>query len=221
MIIARYRRDYDGEFVITESRWVNGQKKQTREWIPNLITNQHISGRAACIGSAIDKQYFDYTRLQKHRGGLLGSKTLQTYGVGEIAQSMRLNFAIDRSMSKLQLLIDSKYTDNNVVYTTAKNCISCPGIFYLIPYNINLDPVALTVYLAAFDGHNEIFLLGYNQNTPAGNSAWQEHVTSVMKSYKGVKFYVVGEEHLIPSQWMDCSNFKSISYREFISYCDV
>ena len=78
---ARFRVDYAGEFVITGSTWGSGKKTETREWIANPIENQHISGRAACIGSAFDQGTFDYTRLQRHRGGLLGSKKLQTYGV--------------------------------------------------------------------------------------------------------------------------------------------
>ena len=71
---ARYRIDYPGEFVITHTRWAGGKKDETREWIANPIENHHISGRAACIGHTSEKQYFDYTRLQNHRGGLLGSK---------------------------------------------------------------------------------------------------------------------------------------------------
>ena len=75
---ARYRTDYAGEFVITETRWAGGRKNETREWIVNPIENHHISGRAACIGTDIDHWRFDYTRLARHRGGLLGSKKLQT-----------------------------------------------------------------------------------------------------------------------------------------------
>ena len=48
---ARYRQDYAGEFVILETRWTKGKKVERREWIENPIQNQHISGRAVCIGS--------------------------------------------------------------------------------------------------------------------------------------------------------------------------
>ena len=54
MIESRYRRDYDGEFVITETRVADGTTQQTREWVPNAIENHHISGRAAVIGSRTD-----------------------------------------------------------------------------------------------------------------------------------------------------------------------
>ena len=84
---TRFRQDYAGEFVVIESRWISGKKEEKREWIPNPIENQHISGRAACIGSTFDQGTFNYTMLQRHRGGLLGSKKLQTYGVGNIGSS--------------------------------------------------------------------------------------------------------------------------------------
>ena len=94
---TRYRADYAGEFVVLETKWSGGKKIEKREWIDNPITNQHLSGRAACIGSGIDRNYFNYTVLQRHRGGLLGSKKLQNYGTGIIAQEMRLDFTVKKN----------------------------------------------------------------------------------------------------------------------------
>jgi len=74
MISERYRKDYTGEFIILNTAWSGGKKRTQREWMPNPVENHHISGRAACIGSAVDKPEFDFTILQNHKGGLLGSK---------------------------------------------------------------------------------------------------------------------------------------------------
>jgi hypothetical protein len=109
MITQRFRKDYTGEFIITNTAWAGGRKRTQREWLPNLIENHHISGRAACIGSAADGSRFDFTILQKHKGGLLGSKKLQTYGTGEIAKSMRLDFAVERDEKIIKDLIDHGY----------------------------------------------------------------------------------------------------------------
>ncbi len=49
-MLERYRKEYDGEFVIVENKISGGKKYQEREWIDNPIENQHISGRAAVIG---------------------------------------------------------------------------------------------------------------------------------------------------------------------------
>lgn len=218
---ARYRADYAGEFVVLETKWSAGRKQQSREWVPNPIENQHISGRAACIGSGTDKNRFDYTKLQRHRGGLLGSKKLQTYGVGTIAQEMRLDFAVETNEKSIETFVESNFGENNIVYTTARNCITNPENFYLIPYNPRLLDLSTIVYLAAFDGHQEIFLLGYNKDTPAGRPEWQSEITKIMRAYDGTRFYFIGESTNMFDEWFECANAQHMTYREFISYCDV
>ena len=218
---ARYRQDYAGEFVILETQWLNGKRTEKREWIANPITNTHISGRAACIGSNFDREHFDYTILQRHRGGLLGSKKLQTYGVGSIAKEMRLDFAVESNSNQLQELIDLKYQENNILYTTARNCIANPGEFYLIPQKPHLVDIAQILYLAAFDGHQEIFMLGYNKETPVESLNWISQVTEVINAYSGIKFHLVGEKTNMPDVWLDEPNVICLSQRDFIGYCDV
>jgi hypothetical protein len=217
---ARYRYDYPGEFVILESKWSGGRKTETREWIPNPIENQHISGRAACIGSTIDQWKFDYTRLARHRGGLLSSKKLQTYGTGEIAQQMRLDFSVETNASVLANIKQLDYHQNNIVYTTSRNCIKNPGDFYLIPNRSLVEDSVTVVYLAAFDGHREIFLLGYNKETPRGRDTWEQDIEQIFRTYP-VEFYLIGEPTLAPESWLECNNVRTMSYLDFISYCDV
>jgi hypothetical protein len=218
---ARYRSDYAGEFVVLETRWSGGKKNQDREFVANPIENHHISGRAACIGSSTDLDQFNYTRLQRHRGGLLGSKKLQTYGTGNIATTMRLDFAVETQSGQLQELADCAYHENNIVYTTARNCVNNPGNFYLIPYNPRLLDLATIVYLAAFDGHKEIFLLGYNNDTQVDQVNWASQIVKVMNAYSGTKFYFVGEPTNMYAEWLNCVNAESMTYRNFIGYCDV
>mgnify|MGYP003344309947 CR=1 FL=1 len=218
---ARYRSDYAGEFVVVETRWSGGKKNQTREWVPNPIENHHISGRAACVGSVFDADKFDHTRLQRHRGGLLGSKKLQTYGTGDIANTMRLDFAVETRLTQLQGLKDSAYTENNIVYTTARHCIAMPGEFYLIPMSPGLLDLAILPYLAAFDGHQEIFLLGYNGETPVENTTWSQQIRQVIDAYSAVQFYFVGEPTNMYDCWLEPANTRTLTHREFISYCDI
>jgi len=218
---ARYRTDYAGEFVVLETRWSGNKKQQSREFVANPIENHHISGRAACIGSITDQSRFDFRILQKHRGGLLGSKKLQNYGTGQIAQEMRVDFAVETQVDKLQQIIDNKYCDNNIVYTSARNCINNPGNFYLIPYNPKFLDLVTAIYLAAFDGHKEIFLLGYNCDTPVDRNDWYLQIQTILNAYTGTKFYFVGESTNMYSEWVECANSETMTYRQFISYCDV
>ena len=218
---ARYRTDYPGEFVITNTRWAGGKKEETREWIANPIENHHISGRAVCIGHTSEREYFDYTRLQHHRGGLLGSKKLQTYGVGAIAHEMPLDFAVDTTTDGLAKLLESGYAEKNIVYTNARNCIQHPEQFYLIPYKPQLLDIAIIMYLAAFDGHSEIFMLGYHKETDTGSNRWIEQITSVIQAYSGTQFTFAGEPTNMPDAWLDQPNARALNYRDFIGYCDI
>jgi hypothetical protein len=218
---ARYRSDYPGEFVVTETRWSGGSKHQEREWVPNPIENQHISHRAACIGTGSDQYKFDYTKLQRHRGGLLSSKKLQTYGTGKIANHMRLDFTVELDKTVLNELIDQKYDENNIIYSSARNCLNWPGHLYLVPYFPHLLTEVLPIYLAAFDGHREIFLLGYNNDCGIESSIWPQQLGQVFACYSGTKFYLIGEQSNMPAELFEHTNVEHFNVQQFISYCDV
>ena len=218
---ARYRKDYDGEFVIAKSHWAQATKDQKREWIPNPIENHHISGRAVVVGSQIDREVFDYTRLQRHRGGLLGNKRLQTYSSGQLWETMVFDFFVTININVLSKMQKEKYSDNNIVFTSARNCINNPEKFYLIPYFTAMDDLAIAVYLAAFDGHEEIFLLGYNNDTPFGNNSWIDQINAIFSAYNSTKFYLIGSESNMPDMWRNNSNVSCMDYRTWTSYCDV
>jgi hypothetical protein len=221
MIQERYRADYEGEFVITESRWSGGKKTQTREWVANPIDNQHISGRAACIGSNTDKTTFDYARLQRHKGGLLSSKKLQTYGTGTVAKDMRLNFAVEIDKTIINELVESGYVKDNIVYASTRNCLLHPGEFYLIPYNTLMSIEALVLWMAAFDGHKEIYALGYSNDTVGTTSEWQDHINGVLMAYPATRFIFIGEESYMSKSWRMNANVSCLDYRSFISHCDI
>ena len=221
MIQARYRRDYDGEFVIVETRLVDGHNQQTREWIPNAIANHHTSGRAAVIGSRTLSHRFQYQRLQRHRGGLLGKKRLQTYGTGDLWRDMKFDFFVSADRAEIADIAQQGYDQRCTVFTTGRICIENPGRFYLVPYMPQIDALALPVYLSAFDGHAEVFMLGYCLETPNGSRSWIADIDSVISAYTGTQFVLVGVESNMPESWRSHSNVRCMAIPEFVSYCDV
>lgn len=221
MIIERYRKDYAGEFLITNMSWSGGKKRTQREWVPNPITNHHISGRAACIGSTLNMNQFDFTILPTHKGGLLGTLKLQTYGTGEIAKMMRLDFTVEKDNQILNDLLEQHYYKENVIYTTPKNCLAYPGSFYTIPYNPAFITATTLPYIAAFDGHKEIFLLGYGDEAEFGRNEWASHIERIIATYSSTKFYQVGLESQTYNAWKNYPNFTYMSCRDFVSYADI
>jgi hypothetical protein len=221
VIQERYRRDYNGEFLIVETKIVDGVKQQIREWVPNQVENNHISGRAAVIGSSSDKMLFDYRRLAKHRGGLQGKKKLQTYGTNGLWRDIKLEFYISCDDNDLETLKDSAYNETTLVYTNTTRCLKYPNQFYLIPFSPYLCDLALAIYLAAFDNHREIFMIGYNNDIASQGRNWQQDVNAVIQTYSNTQFVLVGVESNMPEIWRHNRNVSCQSVREFVTYCDV
>jgi hypothetical protein len=134
---------------------------------------------------------------------------------------MRLDFAVETRADQLATLKESGYTEKNIVYTTARQCLAHPGEFYLLPHSPGLLDIATLPYLAAFDGHQEIFMLGYNQETAVENATWSQQVRNVVDAYPAVKFYFVGEATNMYDAWLEPANTQAMTHREFIGYCDV
>ena len=220
MITERYRKDYTGEFIITNTLWAGGKKRTQREWVANPIENHHISGRAVCIGSIFTDE-FDFRILPRHRGGLLGTKKLQTYGTGDIAKHIRLDFAIEKDDAILQDLINQEYYKNNIIYTSPRNVLKHPGVFYTIPYNPPVIKQNVLPYLAAFDGHKEIFLLGYHEDAELGHIDWKLQLEKVIGAYSSTQFYHIGYTPQTPDSWKGYNNLTQMTYREFIHYADI
>lgn len=221
MIQAQYRRDYAGEFVITQTRLINGVKQEQREWIDNPITHDRISNRAAVICSRYDERRLDHRRLQRHRGGLLGSKRLQTYATGDIWQDMRLDFYVTTRKKTLLQIVKSQYDESTVVYSGTAGVLEHPGHFYIVPYTPYLTDLATALYLASFDGHEEIFLLGYNIDVPQDDKNIVIDMLRVMQAYSGTRYVSVGTPAGQPPAWLELPNFSTMLLREFISYCDI
>jgi hypothetical protein len=222
MITARYRRDYPGEFVILRTTFRGGQKIQDREWIDNPITNQHVSGRAAVILSDADRSRFDYTRLEYHNGGLRGSLRLQTYGTGTVWQHLPLNFYVTTDPLVLAMIDHNNYGDNTVVYTDRKRVLEFPQKFFLIPYCPFVTEPALATYLAAFDGHREVFVLGHNVPDDFFPASWINDMLQVMRTYADTKFYFVANSPCgLPDAWRKLSNVSVLNHRKFVTTCDI
>jgi len=225
----RYRTEYDGEFVIVSNTIKDGKKHQEREWIENPITNQHISGRAAVIGNGDSRKYnrttgFNLkTKIEEHAGWHLGRKRLQSYGSEDCWKELQCDFYVEFDKDKLQEIKDSGYQESVSVYTHARNCIDDPGEFYLVPYGMRGKSVTVATWLACFDGHKEIFLLGVDalDSEDSPDTKTMHELNAVFNDYRTTNFYYVSDNAKAHDTWRHNNNFTQLSYAEFISYCDI
>ena len=221
MITARYRKDYIGEHVVVNTGYLAGIKQQKREWVENTIINQHSTGRAVVIGSAIDRPLFDYRLLARHRGGLLNRKSMQSYATGTLWREMSPHFFVTTDSHQADLMVQTDFPDQTTVITIPKFCLKYPGRFHIVPYSPVITDMAKCVYLAAFDGHREIFLIGYTKETPGMDNRCIKDVNSVLSAYTNTTFTMVGVPTSVPDLWLTNPNVKRKKYREFRDYCDV
>lgn len=221
MINQRFRKDYVGEFVVLRTTFRSGTKIQEQEWINNPIINAHTSERAAVILGDRFINKFNHKKLEKHKGGLKGSKRLQTYGTGDAYKSLKLDFCVTTDIDHLDGIVQTSYDEHTVVYSDQKRVMSYQNKLFLIPYCVRLCDPALALYLACFDQHQEIYVLGADKDLPCRQPGWDRQLAEVMRCYDNCQFYFVGTESMMSDFWRRCANFHTMDYRKFVSHCDI
>jgi len=240
-----YRSNYAGENIITNLTLSGGEWNPETEFVPNQVFNTYTTGQALAIGNGESRLTLDLFHIGRHKGGLFGANRLQSYGCNALYRDFTPDFLIATGDEIIKEITDSGYCADNIVYTNADSVLKYPGKFYLVPQNIPYDAGALAVYLACFDGHKKIFLMGYDnyygnngdimnnvyKDTacyPAGhlkdNGVFFEiSLCEVMKTYNDVEFVRVmpQESHDIPASWNPLPNFRQITYNDFILEADI
>jgi hypothetical protein len=241
-----YRADYQGEDVVTDLVHQNQNWDITKEFIPNSVFNNHISNKACVIGNGISREHFPLNSVINHMGGLLGREKLQTYGCNALHRQHAVDFLVvsGEQSGAVGEVVESGYANNNVVYASATHIQNNPGQFYMIPQDPGWNAGTMAAYLAAFDGHQTIYLLGfdcqdtdnYNYNMYAGTRGYQtarnaqadsEFFEVTMKQifdvYNDVDFVRVTptKYYWMPELWKYTTNLRQIDFREFIYEADL
>jgi hypothetical protein len=134
---------------------------------------------------------------------------------------MELNFYASTDNTQITKLSSRSYHDTVPCYTNSKLCLRNPGSFYLIPFQPQLHDLALPLYLSAFDGHKEIYMLGYSLDIQISKPQWIMDIAQVMQVYHAVQFFLVGTENNMSADWRNLDNVSCMTHRQFISHCDV
>ena len=243
-----YRKNYTGETVVKTLVWENSQWHSTDEFAPSNVVNNQISNRAVVIGNGPSRlelypQGNLLNMLATHRGGLLAAGALQTYGCNALYRDFTPDFLV-ASNDMANELAASGYCDNNIVYGSSDAVIGHPGKFYLVPQNPGWNAGAIATYLACFDGHKQVYLIGHdchsneqfvNYNVYAGTDNYTEFnapnteqyfilaMLEVMKTYSDVEFIRVmpNMNWYTPEEWKYLLNFRQIGFNEFVKEVDL
>jgi hypothetical protein len=240
---------YDGEFFITSVRYENNQRKETREWIPRTVFNDTHMGYAVVIGNGESREKFNLKLLENHRGGVLGAMACQTYGCNALSREFQCDFLVATGRELTEEIATSEeysekpYAEERIVYAGAEHCLKHPGKFHLIPYNVRMNAGATALYMACFDKHKNIYLIGfdgqnggegYNNNIYAGtfgympkeytvpSDKWEASMCKVFAAYPDISFTLVDNNSgRYPDDYKWYKNVKYIDYRTFASEIDL
>jgi hypothetical protein len=237
------RSNYSGEKIVTDRNHTNGIWQDTVEHVPNAVTNNQISNRAVVLGNGPSRLSFDLKFLDKF-SGLLGADTVQTYGCNALYRDYTPDFLVaGGNPTLIKEIAESQYVLNNIVYVHAIDLLAYPNKFYLIPHDPYTDAGTTALYLAAFDGHKKIFMLGFDgQDTPGYNynvyadtngydskrslvleDKWTNDKKAIFDTYNDVEFILVTEfgESRFPDAWNYSTNFRHISHTQFTNEADL
>lgn len=238
-----YRSNYTGEDIIQERKLVDGKWISTTEHIPNNITNNQISNRAVIFGNGTGRNGFPIQHLLNKKSGLLGADTLQSYGCNAFYRDYTPDFLVVTHRTIAEEISKTNYWKDNIVYTRVDISLEFPKKFYLIPYDPYADAGTTAAYIAAFDGHKKIYLLGFNgqdtlgfndnvyadtkgydsKNTVIDDSKWIKNIHKLCSVYDDVDFVRVTESgrRNTPESWKSLTNLRQINFRDFVIETDL
>jgi hypothetical protein len=219
-----YRSTYPGENVVTTLSLQNREWLPEAEFIPNSVFNTFTTSQALAIGNGTSREKFELRHIANHKAGFGGSNRLQTYGCNGLYKTFTPDFLIAVGDATVDELAVSGYTDEHIVYVNSQHIQSHPGKFYLIPQNIPYDSGSLAVYMACFDGHKKIYMLGYDSHdSNEYGTFWTKTLSTIMSTYSDVEFIRVmpTASWEIPLGFSSLINFRQIGFREFVLEADI
>jgi hypothetical protein len=238
-----YRANYGGERITTEAAFQGSEWLYKTEWVPTKVANNHLSKIATIVGNGSSRQTFPIKLLMTHLAGRLGAKSMQTYACNAAYRDIDPTFLIAVGNDICDEIANSGYCDRNIVYANSDKILKYPNQFYLIPQDFVSNAGSVATYLACFDGHEKVYLLGfdngageyYNNNMYAGTNGyadinqnysddyWIMSMNQIMSLYSEVEFVRVcpTPEYECPPTWLKLPNFRQISFNQYIIEADL
>lgn len=221
-IEQKFRATYTGEEVTTQMTVTGNEQQYEREWVPNNVFNNHLTSQAIVLGGGEVAKTFDLRLIKNHKGGILGEKKLQTYGCNDVYKSIECDFLVVIGRENAKEVAKSGYCKNHIVYTNAGNVLDYPGKFYLVPQDPAWNSGSIAAYMACFDGHDKVFLMGCEADPE--RPFWAQSMKIVMDTYPDVEFVLVqgfSDDGYVPAEWKSSKNFRTVSTREFVLEADI
>lgn len=247
-----YRKDYIGEAVNIQGSYKSGAWDYVTERIANPFANTTAIGDAAIvIGNGISRLGFNMRHFLPYKTGVLdttwhnpiGAKKFLTYGCNALYREYRPDFLVVTGDTIVDEIANSGYCDTNAVYGNNWVFPVHPSKYAYIPQDPGYNSGAIAAYLAAFDGHKRVFMMGFDgidathdsytvyagstgyspKNTLVDEEFWVRTLLTVMNTYSDTEFIRVMPTSTFrtPEAWKYATNFRTIDFRQFVVEADV
>lgn len=181
-MLKRYRQDYLGEYVVLNRRLKDSRWIDTCEWVENTIDFYPKSLSAIVFG--------------------------QTNRLLNINTFINKDFTTYSSEEKTTFVIGSD--PESVCYARLDDILLYPGQYHMIPHDPGYSIDHTLVYLAAFDGHKQIYLDGIDES---------KQLLDIVSIYDDIDFCKItkfGKDHVYHELKYQ-SNYRQISLENFDS----
>lgn len=220
-----YRKDYEGE-IITDGRKSPPLKIFAKP--KKLYYKENNKGKAIVIGNGVSRQHpiFETITKANNKRPMPGYKL--TYACNGAMWNIDADYYVINNRALMGHTRDKRlWTQFFVPYDMFIDYKRC----HMIPHISNMNAGSTALFLACFDGHDEIYMFGFdgqqdpqiNNNvyvdkpcydtleTTVDDEGWHSSMYSIMRTYSHVKFYRVGGGKQYAGL-NKLSNFKDVDY---------
>lgn len=250
-----YRKDFAGEDVSTVGLYIDAKWTYQKEFVPLSVEYQPVSNKAVVIGNGISRLDFNlrlclpwrettaWGEQTEWKPALNAVKKFNTYGCNALYRDYKVDFLVATGDEFLKEIATNEYSANNIVYASKSNLTKYPEKFMYIPQDPNWNAGAVAAYMAAFDGHKKVYMLGFDgidnstdiYNVYAGTPSypaktdtiledfWMLSLANVMRTYSDTEFIRVAPSRSFrtPEDWKYFLNYRVINFRDFVLEADV
>jgi hypothetical protein len=97
-------------------------------------------------------------------------KNFFTYGCNAIYRNFKSDFLACSGEGIIKEIAENTNDKPSVIYANSKYLEQYPGKFNFLPQNPDFNAGAIAAYMAAFDGHQKVFMLGFHGVATAKNN---------------------------------------------------
>lgn len=223
-----YRKDYTGE-LITDGRKSPPQKILVKP--KKLFYRENSVGRAIVIGNGISRRNTNFNILMtaNSKRPMPGYKI--TYACNGAAWDVSADYYIVNNRILMGHLDKKLWPQFFVPYDMFIDYKKC----HMLPHVNGLSAGAAAIFLACFDGHDEVYMFGFDGQQDSGKNnniyadcpcydsatsdvsdmGWYSDLYQIMRAYSHVMFYRVGGGRAYP-KITGLKNFKDVNYNSVV-----